>query len=243
MSSGRKDEEAGEEAPPPFHGGTCLIVGHGPSIKDIDMHASYDVDVVIGVHDALHCDTEYVCSRDTNTFWQYEEYVYRYKPHVKLVLHPFSTFWQPPPSERVLYWHPETGPDVSMTMDGPSSGVFAVAWAVASGFTRIYTVGLDFDAPQRKFREDRTQEANVLPWFPVELPDTVEIYKWAKYSLLVCPVGQPRQLTHAEACQRLRKRLVYDGRWRTPYFPARRQPDRDVLSLEDVVFRQDQTNM
>lgn len=215
---------------PPFLGWSCLIVGHGSSIKDVEMRKSYDVDVVIGVHDALHYDTEYVCSRDTNTFWQYEEYVYRYKPHIKLVLHPLVTQWQPPASKRVIYWHDDC------EFDDANSGAFAIGWAVASGFKRIYTAGIDYWAPQQKYEEiDRTTDANVFPWVACRVPADVEIFKWADYSRLLCDVRQPRELSFEEGVQR-RGRRHARCRWTTPFEVHAQVPEsRRTVNLLDVV--------
>lgn len=212
-----------------YDGKSCLIIGHGPTLTKIDMDKPYEVDVVIGIHDALHKDTRYVCSRDTNTYWQYEKQVYRYKPWVTLVLHPETCAWQPPQSDRVLYWQPTDAVDHMFT-----SGAYAVFWAAASGFKTIYTAGIDYWAPQNSYilddlkdknPENTHKSVNTHTWFPLYLPEDVIIYKAHAKSRLLCPVRAPPKT--------LEERREHDA---NPIQLDRGQPIR-ITPLEDDVNR------
>lgn len=188
---------------------SCLVIGKGPSIKYIDMNKKYDVDTIIGVHKALHQNTDIVVTVDISGFNIQEkialdkgiplvlgtsiskECTSKSGVNLDKLVHP----------KLKSYYDKGLVQVVERPKGNDTSGSFGIYYAITQGYDTIYTAGIDYYEEDNKPYNHYGHILNnfLKPYLSNDtsfgggnvMSHNIKLYKCCEQSKLECEVKIP----------------------------------------------------
>jgi len=162
---------------------SCLIIGDGPSSKNIEKHINYNVDSVIGIHRSYNNYTNLIITLDLREFKDKEQI--GLDNNISLI---FGTNYKKSFEFLKKYEHLVKlidVPNLSLT-----SGSFAIFWAIQNGYKNIYTAGIDYVSETNEFYPSE-HALSFINKYLQEWNQKANIYKISKISKINAIVKSP----------------------------------------------------